>query len=85
MTSSSDSMTASSVPKTESITIVSARTLSPLIRAKENLSEEDFIELRVVRKSPKKIEIKKIKREVKPTKGFREAIEKAGLLDTNFD
>lgn len=48
------------------------------------MKEDDFLELRVVRNSPKRMEIKSIKKDVKPTQGFRESIDKAGLFNISF-
>ncbi len=69
----------------ESITIVSGKFLSPVDRAKNKIDEEDFAELRVVRNSPRALEIKKIDKGVKPTEGFRLAITRAGLLNETFN
>jgi len=53
--------------------------------AKNKIGEDEFVELRVVRNTPRNLEIKKIGRGIKPTEGFRKAIEEAGLLDESFD
>lgn len=83
MTGDIISMTQAS--KVESITIISGKRLSPLERARYKISEEEFIEVRIIKNSPKKLEIKAIKKGVKPTEGFRNAIKNAELLDYKFD
>lgn len=85
MESESNPMEKLMTTKVESITIVPAKRMSAVARAKENISEEDFVELRIVKNSPRRLEMKKIKKEVRPTEGFRAAISKAGLLGETFD
>ncbi|MBI4116488.1 hypothetical protein HY449_01970 [Candidatus Pacearchaeota archaeon] len=72
-------------PKVESITIVSGNRLSPFERAKHGISEDEFVEVRIIKNSPKRLDIKPIKKGVKPTEGFRNAIKGANLLNQNFD
>ncbi|MBU4308292.1 MAG: hypothetical protein KJ566_00650 [Nanoarchaeota archaeon] len=71
-------------PKIESITIVSGSRLSAVERARLNISQEDFAEIRIIRNSPKRMEKKAIKKEIKPTEGFRDSIKRANLFNTSF-
>lgn len=80
----SDCSSMETKPKIESITIVSGKRLSAVERARLNISQEDFAEIRVVKNSPRRMETKGIKKEVKPTEGFRDSIKRAGLLNTSF-
>lgn len=71
--------------KIESITIVLGECLSPVDRAKLDISPEDFAEIRIEKKSPREMKIKAIKKGEKPTEGFRKAITNADLVNETFD
>ncbi len=70
--------------KIESITIVPGECLSSVDRARNDIRDGDFAELRVIKNSPRRLDIKKIGGEIKPTEGFRTAIINAGLLGETF-
>lgn len=70
--------------KIESICIVKGEKLSDIDRAKNRIQKEDFVEIRVIRDSPRDLKIIPIKKGIKPTANFRKAIEDAGILDFKF-
>ena len=69
----------------ESITIIAGKNMSSVDRANYGVSQEGFAEMRVVKNSPRRLEVLPIKEGVKPTEGFRNAIGEAGLMGKTFD
>ena len=68
--------------KLVNIKIISGKELPEIVRAKNNLKEDDFAEIRIERNSPPKLRIIPIKS--RPSSKWRESIEKENLLDRNF-
>ena len=71
-------------PKVISINIVRGSELSEVTRAKEGLSKDDLVEIRVERDSPATPKLIKLGKNQSPVSRFKNALEKEGFLGKNI-